>query len=318
MPDLVLPQDYGSLVKIIGDQYSIAIDQIHLHRDWIGYVYIAVAGPKKYVLKLYRSFDSDNALRSTQILQYLKNNGYPVVSIVPTVVGDLHIMLDTPQGPSAAIVFEYVEGAEPNLESEITPIGRQVGWLHRLMKEYPGALIRRGKDFYIDRYFEVLRQKQVDAQKIDDLARYGSELWSRMQPIPGGFCHGDLHTGNMLQAEPGRYVVFDFDVASHAYPIIDVATLCDGTHFFHLDEAGYDQTLRIFERFYQGYSQECTLSDGEIGAMFDFIAIRHYELIPTITRCQGLDDVSGAYLLEQYAWLMGWKELCERKAGRRL
>jgi hypothetical protein len=54
-------------------------------------------------------------------------------------------------------------------------------------------------------------------------------------------------------------------------------------------------------------------SISEIDAIFDFIPIRHYELIATITECQSLTSLSTAFLDEQYDWLLRWRELCERK-----
>jgi Ser/Thr protein kinase RdoA (MazF antagonist) len=181
------------------------------------------------------------------------------------------------------------------------------------MRDYSGDLIRRGKEFYIDRFIRLLRALSYNPVRIDELVAYGDELWSRMKRLPLGFCHGDLHTGNMLQCEPGKYILFDFDAAARSFAVIDVATICDASNFNHFDEGAYNLTLRRFERFYAGYNQECTLSDGEINAIFDFIPIRHCELIATITECQGLTSLSTTFLDEQYDWLLRWRELCERK-----
>jgi Ser/Thr protein kinase RdoA (MazF antagonist) len=303
--------DASNLLQIINQSYPVEIDHIDLHRDMIGYVYIAKSNSRKYVFKLYRSFDSENALRSIQIILFLKENDYPVVSIVPTGAGGTHIQIDTPQGQSVAVLYDYIEGTEPILDNEITQIGRQVGWLHRLMKEYPQPLIKRGKDFYIDRFISILHEKNYDPKKIDDMEVYGRELWNSIARLSNGFCHGDLHSGNMLQTGANQFVLYDFDIASYTTPVIDAATLSDGTDFNNFDEASYSRTLRMFERFYTGYCKERELNDVEIAAIFDFIAIRHYELIATITQCHGLDDLSNAFLDEQYDWLMQWKNRCD-------
>lgn len=171
----------------------------------------------------------------------------------------------------------------------------------------------RGKEFYIDRYISILYDLDYQSGRIDELADYGLELWASMERLPAGFCHGDLHTGNMRQSGLDEYVLFDLDAASNTCSLIDVATLCDCSDFNRFDAAAYSQTMRMFERFNQDYRAEREISDGEIAAMFDFIAIRHYELIATITRCQGLDHLSRAFLDEQYEWLMNWRNLCGRK-----
>jgi Ser/Thr protein kinase RdoA (MazF antagonist) len=305
--------DTHNLRNILNACYPLHVEQLQLHRDMIGYVYIAVSGPHKYVLKLYRPFDTGNALRSIGILQYLQQQDYPAVTIVAARTGDSHILIDTPQGVSAAILFDYLDGPEPDLDTEIEDLARQVGRLHQIMASYPHPLPRRGKDFYIDRYLAILRELDYPPDRISDLAAYGAECWSRLERLPAGFCHGDLHTGNMRRTAPGRFALFDFDIASCTHALIDIATLCDDSDFNRFDAGAYDRTRQVFERFYRGYRREREISGAEIAAIFDFIPVRHYEIIATITQCQGLQELSRAFLDEQYDWLMRWKELCERK-----
>jgi Ser/Thr protein kinase RdoA (MazF antagonist) len=310
--------DTDRLRDILNTCYPIYVDQLHLHRDMIGYVYIAegarVRSTKKYVLKLYRPFDTENTLRSIGILAYLKQQDYPVVSIIPTREGALHVVIDTPRGISIGILFDYLDGPKPDLKTEMLDLARQVGRLHRIMETYPQPLPRRGKDFYIDRYLGILQELDYPPNRIADLAVYGSECWSRLERLPVGFCHGDLHTGNMRQTAPGCYALFDFDIASRTHPLIDIATLCDASDFNRFDAAAYARTQQVFEHFYQGYRREREVSDTEITGIFDFISVRYYEIIATITQCQGLEELSRAFLDEQYDWLIRWKELCERKS----
>jgi Ser/Thr protein kinase RdoA (MazF antagonist) len=303
----------GGLRDMVNTTYPVCVDQLRLHRDMIGYVYIAESRAKKYVLKLYRPFDTENALRSIGVLQYLKQQDYPVVSIIPTLAGESHILIDTARGPSVAILFGYLDGSPPDLDTEIVALGRQVGRLHSVMENYPHPLPYRGEEFYVERYLAILRELGYPPKRISDLARYGSECWSRLERLPVGFCHGDLHTGNMCQSAPGCYVLFDFDIASHTHPLIDIATLCDASDFNRFDSCAYDRTRQVFERFYQGYSRERNLCEAEISAIFDFIPVRHYEIIATITQCQGIEELSIAFLDEQYDWLMRWRDLCERE-----
>jgi len=243
-----------------------------------------------------------------EILQYLNAHSYPAVPIIPTEEGQSHINLSGPDGESIGVLFPYIQGTESNLDTEITTIGRQTALLHSLMEQYPKPLVRHGKEFFIDRYIHILEQLHYPPAKVKELADYGSELWSRIEKLPPGFCHGDLHSGNMLQTAK-EYILFDFDVASDAYPVVDVASLSNKAHFNRLTESAWDDTMRMFERFYLGYSRIRSLSDPEIAAVYDFIPVRHYELIATITECQGLDSLSVPFLDQQFAWLMQWRDL---------
>ncbi len=303
--------DCTGLLEIINRQFPVRVDRVTLHREMIGHVYFAEGGRGKYVLKIFRSFHTANALDSISVIRYLGERCYPVASIVPTVDGRTNTTIDTPGGNCVALMYKHVAGPEPHLETEITSIGTQVARLHELMKGYPHPLPKRGKEFYIDRYISLLAQKRYPAQRIRELADLGEGLWRRMEGLPSGFCHGDLHTGNMVQTQSGTYVLLDFDVAALSRSVIDVATLCDGTDFNNLDPAGYELTLRRFEAFYRGYSRVSTLTAAEIDAIVDFIPIRHFEIIATIVGCQGLDEVSLSFLDEQYRWLLRWEEICD-------
>lgn len=44
--------------------------------------------------------------------------------------------------------------------------------------------------------------------------------------------------------------------------------------------------------------------------MFDFIAIRHFDIQATIIENQGLNCVNKDFIKEQYQWLMKWDTVC--------
>ncbi|MGZ9583076.1 phosphotransferase [Paenibacillus marinisediminis] len=302
--------DYYNLIETINLSYRIGIQHIELYREMIGRVFLLHNGDKQYVLKVYRSNKTDDALQTVRILDYLKANSYPVVSIVRSVQDASHIVLNCQDGNCIGIVYEYVEGETPDGKIEAELIGKQIGSLHQLMEGYPDKLIKRTKIEYIDDYISIMRELNVDSGKVLELEHYGNELWERMRSLPKGFSHGDLHTGNMIKNQRGQYVLFDFDEASGDYPSMDVAYMSDDTNFNHFHESAYDRTMRLYERFYSGYSKIRTLSDNEFHAVFDFIAIRHYQIISRIVRCQGLSSISKDFCDEQYSWLIRWKNLC--------
>jgi len=308
--------DHAGLLEAINGSYPVSVDRIALHRDLIGHVYFCSGcGKGGYALKLYRPHHAENALNSIGIISYLRGKGFPAVPVIPTAAGEMSINIATPGGRCVAILFERVWGVEPAAETEIADIGLQAARLHGLMKSYPGRLARHGKGFYVDRYISLMREKRYDRARVRELDELGERLWRRMEKLPGGFCHGDLHTGNMLRTESGEYVLFDWDAASWTSPVVDVATLCDASDFNVPDVAAYDPTMRRLERFYQGYSKAGTLTQAEMDAVFTFIPVRHYEIIATITSCRGLDGISEGFLDEQYEWLLRWEEMCDRRRG---
>lgn len=305
--------DYAELLRLLNVCYGLSLEDICLHREMIGRVYYAKSGEKGYVLKLYRPFNTEQALQSISILEYLRLKDYPAVTVVPTADSSLFLELSAPDGQCVGVLYDFVQGTEPDLCAEISQVGRQVGELHRLMEQFPKDLVRRGKEFYIDRFLTILQQLEYPDARVKELSDYGREMWARIEQLPKGFCHGDMHSGNMLQTGPGVYILFDFDVSSMASPVVDVASLSNKTHFNRYEESSYEVTVQELDRFYQGYSLNRILSDAEIAAVFDFVAVRHYELIATITECQGLEGLSESFLNQQYEWLMNWRNLCIQK-----
>jgi len=66
----------------------------------------------------------------------------------------------------------------------------------------------------------------------------------------------------------------------------------------------------MLDRFLKGYDKYYSMSDKEITAVFDFIAIRHFDIQATIIESQGLNCVNKDFIKEQYQWLMKWDTVC--------
>lgn len=305
--------NYDNLINKINSTYHLNIQHIELLREMIGKVYILHSRENMYVLKIYQSFKTNDALQTVQILDYLNANSFPSVSIIRTEQNDSHIILSQQDSCCAGILYDYVEGTTPEGLVETESIAEHVGELHNLMVGYPHKLTNRTKIEYIDDYFSIMRELDFQSEKILELEQYGNELWERITKLPKGFCHGDLHTGNMIRNSRGDYVLLDFDEASGDYPSMDVAYMSDDTNFNQFHESMYDKCMRLYERFYSGYSRVRTLSDNEFYAVFDFIAIRHFQIISRIVRCQELQCISKEFCEEQYGWLMKWNEICIKK-----
>lgn len=298
------------IVQHINETYALHICQMDMHRELIGQVYILQSGQQRYVLKVFPRHKTADALHALGILEFLKEQDYPVVSIIRTQEQTSYTLL--PGDGRVAVLFHYVEGADVDGNLEAESIGEQTARLHQLMERYPGTLLHRTKAEYIDDFISIMKQKDCETSAISDLEQYGSELWSRMTLLPKSFCHGDLHTGNMIKRD-GSYILLDFDDASGDYPSMDVAYLSDATHFNQFHASLYDATMRQFERFYRGYSKVRSLNDRECRAVPDWIAVRHFQITARIVGCQGLGSVSLRFFEEQHRWLMDWRELCASK-----
>jgi len=129
--------EHDILVNDLNRFYQLNINHIELYRDMIGRVYFLQSQDKRYVFKIYRNLKKDDALQTIHILNYLKANSYPVVSVVNTVQDKSNIFVECSDGSCVGVLYDYVDGIMPNGKQDAESIGKQIGKLHQLMESYP-------------------------------------------------------------------------------------------------------------------------------------------------------------------------------------
>lgn len=299
------------ILKTLCDSYSIKFDHIELLREGGCVAYCVFEGEKQYFMKIIPSAFMETAKHSLDILMYLEDKQFRSPRVIRAIDGLPFTELMDEECVKFAVLFEYVEGQEPNEAEHMERIGALVGQLHKTMSAYHEPLVIREKEFFINRYLKILELKQYDSSKIEKFREYGDWLWKRVENLPRGFCHGDMHSGNLLVNASGELYVFDFDTACHAFPSYDVMMMCNVTNYFDFEDSGYEQSKKMYETFLTGYEKHCTLTEQEHEAFYDLIAIYHYQLQATIIEIYGHDCVDDAFIDRQLMWLMKWREQCE-------
>lgn len=303
--------DDKKVLELLSKFYNINFYSIKLQREGGCISYYVWDGSDKYFLKLIPSTFMNTSKQSLDILMYLDEKGFPVPRIILTKYGLSHIEVDDLDGKIMFVLFEYIDGNDSNEGEDVQTIGELVGQLHNIMASYQGKLQVNDKDYFINRYIKILKQKNYDANKIEIFQEYGNTLWKRVEHLPRGFCHGDLHRGNLLKISCGKYYVLDFDTSCNAFPIYDIMIMCNTTDYFNFNEEGFHKTKETYESFLKGYTKYCTLNDSEISAFYDLIAIYHYQLQATIIEIYGINCVDNKFLDNQLDWLMKWRKQCE-------
>jgi len=93
----------------------------------------------------------------------------------------------------------------------------------------------------------------------------------------------------------------------------DPALICNRTHYFKFQKSGYEKSRRVLERFLPEYLKYNPLSQAEIGAFYDLIAVYHFALQATIMELHGPDCVDNHFLDRQLDWLRRWQNQCEQR-----
>ena len=302
----------NKILNILANSYNINFRKLELLRKGGCTSYVAWSENDKFLVKVIPSAFMDTAKQSLNILLYLQQKEFPVPYVILTKDGLPYVEADE----ILLVLFDFIDGREPDEGEDIESIGTLIGQLHCVMRGYKGNLPHHGKEFFIDRYLNILEKKNYDENKIQIFREYGDILWKRVENLPRGFCHGDMHRGNLLKTSSGKLYILDFDTSCNAFPVYDIMTMCNSTNYFDFDKTGYQKSKNTYESFLKGYIKLHTLNNMELDAFYDLIAIYHYQLQATIIEIYGLDCVDENFLDKQLDWLMRWCEQCSKEYNK--
>lgn len=298
-------EESNILIKL-KENYDYKISGIDFLRHSGGTTYIVNGEGQKFFLKIAGKAFKDTFRQSVEIVRYLFRKGFPVPEIIETKLG-MPILEIYDEGQEYLLVlYEYIDGKEPDLSTCGEKIGELVGWLHRLLLDYKGTLIERDYSFFVERYVEILRRKKYPLA--DTYAALGAKFWERVKDCPVGVCHGDLHRGNLLETADGKIYLLDFDTVCVAPRMFDVTVMCDMTDYFNLKAADIITTRTVCKNFLAGYTHHINLTETEWASFNDWVVIRHFQLQATIVEIFGIDCIDNDFVERQLQWLKSWEE----------
>lgn len=297
------------ILNLLNAHYPLRFDKHEQLRDGGSTSYAVYSGGDRYFLRVIKPAFFDTAAKGADIQAFLHDKGFPVPALIHTKSDSLCVQTEN----ALYLLYEFIEGVESDPEQDVEAIGVLIGKLHNVMKDYTGGLVKRDKHFFIGRYIDILRKRQYP--KTDEFQAYGDAVWHKIKDLPHGFCHGDMYSGNIHKTPDGRLYLLDFDTSCEGFPMYDVTLICNRTHYFDFDESGYGESKEALSRFLPGYLKHNPLSEIEMNAFFDLIALYHFSLQATIIEMYGFDCVDNAFLDKQLDWLYRWREQCESGAG---
>lgn len=294
------------ILELLQKNYDISMDSITFNRKGGCVSYIVNGGNKKCFLKLIDSAFFNTAIQSIGIQQHLIKNDFPVPNIIKTKDNSSYFIYEN----QLFILYEHIDGVEPNLNDNAEKIGELVGKLHKLMSSYSGELTTHNKEFFVDRYIDILRNKHYPDEKLNEYIEIGNSLWDSIKNLPYGFCHGDLHRGNLLQTADDKIYMLDFDTACFAPQLFDIAVMCDTTDYFNFDKNEFYHTTEIFNYFMKSYDKYNQLNF-DVKQFYEFIVLRHFQLQATIVEIYGLDCIDEKFIDTQLKWIKQWRNMYE-------
>ncbi len=183
----------------------------------------------KYVLRYYENRTEKHVLFEVQLLNYLKDNNYPVPKIIKTSSGKFYGRYND----KWFIVIEYIDGVHlknPNDgfdEKQVSKVVEIIAKLHTLTKNYKPEYFKDREGFNTGYAWRTYQKIPREVQKEERAKWFKNELDKLEIPVtlPKGICHADLNYGNFLFHNGEIVAVLDFDMSFYTYVIYDITSL---------------------------------------------------------------------------------------------
>jgi thiamine kinase-like enzyme len=234
-------------------------------------------------------------------MSFLYEHGGSTPKINRTIDSDLLMHIDDEIG----VLFDYIFGEHADKNKHEKLIIDSIKKMHEIMQTYPYHLEHRDESFYINRYLDILSNVEYDPEKIDELAYIGRFFFQQVEHLEKGFCHGDMHTGNLIIDKDSKAIIIDFDVCGYLSPLVDFVTYYDQTNFNKFNEVDVYKTINILEN-------QHWIDSRMINYMIAMIPVRHFEIIATILDIKGYKDVKYAFYDEQYHWIKSFYKVYQK------
>lgn len=221
------------------------------------------------------------------VVRALGRAGLPVAAPIPRRDGAFVGELAAPEGPRPVALIAAAPGESAG---EITPeqsrvYGRLAARVHHAAGQIPphgfipldaAALIERPLAAIHDRMTRLHADRDERAFLEETAARVAGRLAELPRAAPAwGFCHGDLHPGN-VRFDAGNPTLFDFDCCGAGWRAYDLAVFQWNAWLERREPAWIDTR---WHAFLAGYREVLPLDDDELASVPLFLVARQIWLM---------------------------------------
>lgn len=241
---------------------------------------------QNYVFRLNRrnwwprqAFDEE-----LRVLEFLKRRKFSAVVPKRTRHEQRYISVRTPEGVRYGALFGYLPGTQlafspGSRNRKLARLGELAAQLHQVTDQLrpPAKRWTLSFDHMVTATLKELEPKLTHRHAdLRYLQRVAQQLQERLEGTPPdtlnfGFCHGDLHTGNVRVSPEGELTLIDFDLSGYCWRIYDLATL-----WWTLRE---DKDAAQWRAALRGYTSVRNLSRQERALLPAFVMVREFELL---------------------------------------
>ena len=291
IPAVYATASADAVTQLVATRYGLAgrLTCKFLNRGFNDIYRVRTEAGEQFVLRLSspRARGAADVDTETAFLADLEGAGVPVAAAVPTRDGALFTDAALPDGPRPAVLFRYIEGRRPELDTpeDARIQGVVLARLHDRADRYQGredGRYRLDLDHLLHRPLAaIMALDSAPTQAKNELLRIAARLADsieRFSPLLHRTrCHGDCHGLNArIPAEgpwAGQAVFFDFDDGGFGYLAYDLAV-----HLWAQVSFGRRRQA-MWHAFRTGYESVRKVSPADEAAIPIFVAIRHIWLL---------------------------------------
>ncbi|MGA3599441.1 phosphotransferase enzyme family protein [Lysinibacillus agricola] len=245
---------------------------LELWRASSNFVYAFERNQVQYFLRV--SFEQDKSIEQIkaelEFMQYLRLNGFPSVTPIQSISGELIETLKTPEGTYIAVVFSAANGI--NLDADTITAKQMEGWgrslasLHFLSKTFEPVSERRKSWLDTVQFMESVFKKhpgeQIALQELSKVSNWLQSLPTNKDVF--GLIHYDFQLDNIFLEEnkDHSFNIIDFDDAIYHWYALDIVTALDD----FIDDDNPHSKLLI-QSFLNGYRSKMDL-ENDVVAQF--------------------------------------------------
>ena len=291
-------------------------------------VYEILADGSKYLMKIYfHKVDPVQVAASITLMMIVKKHGLPVPAVMLNKNADSVIHIDFPEGRRLGVLFEFIEGIEPDMadEADAFQIGTLLSNLYQAFDTIEEKLPLRsiGHHYLVQNAIDQLSiYLPNEKEKIGYLSNMGKELWARLDgtlenaQLSYGLCHGDFHTGNMKKDKLGHIHLFDFDACGYGYRLFDIGVYANDTWKpTTREELAADR--KALDLCSQGYTYQGGVTGAEVERFYSILGLRHLELLGLVLRnctiLEGRHWIAGNFE-DTCSWFKQWVSLITKES----
>lgn len=240
-----------------------------------------------YILRLYRLgiSESDASCELSTLVQLadiLKTSSTKVSKPVGKRDGRLYSVIDAPEGPRIAVIFEYVSGTENVLHDAEScfAFGQSAAELHAAMDQ---VVVDQPLRYELDTHFLIDQPLERIVQYIGEkhettpfLNEYALQLKGRIHDaarrgLDWGLCHGDMHGNNNVFQIGNQFIHYDFEFTAKGWRAYDLAQVKARKRL-----PAKDMQNELWESLMAGYRSIRSFSAKDEQAIDLFIAARRF------------------------------------------